>query len=183
MRYDYDMYSLIPDEVQSEFQGMFNDLGVSEMMSQQSALWRDPAVVEALMGADQSVKDLFRNAGFGINMYESGAPEGRFFERDTAARQQLEDTFLDVLAERLDDGSLDGANWNGFDLEAFLEYLETARPIDEVEVAQEQAAAFHASQAKSRKKMFAMIGLGIGVMVMGYVLAAVLMQPPVVANL
>lgn len=183
MRYDYDMFSLIPDEVQGQFQEMFNELGVNEMTSEQKGLWRDTDVVEALLGADPVIKDLFINAGFGINHYFSGAPEGRFFSRDTQAREQIEDAFLDALSEGLDNGSLDGANWNGFVLEDFLEYLETARPIDEVEVAEMQAWAQQAAKAKTKKKLVALGVLAAGVMAIGYVAASMLLGPVTVASL
>lgn len=183
MRYDYDMFSVIPDDVQSQFQGMLNDIGMSAMASQQTALWRDPRIVEALQGADPVVKDLFIDAGFGINGYDSGAPFGRFFERDRVAREQRENDFLDALAEALDDGSLDGANWNGFELEAFLEYLETAEPIDEIEAAELQAMELAAAKAKSQKKLLAMAALGLGVLAIGFAVIAMLFSPVTVAAL
>jgi len=183
MRYDYDLFSVIPDEIQSQFQGMFNELGVNEMTSHQKGLWRDTDVVEALLGADPVVKEMFTNAGFGINHYFSGAPEGRFFSRDTVAREQIEEAFLDALAEGLDDGRLDGANWNGFVLEDFLEYLELAEPIDEVEAQEQLAAAQQASKAKAQKKLLAMGVMAIGVLALSYVFVSVLTGPVSVASL
>jgi len=183
MRYDYDMFSIIPDEVQGQFQEMFNDLGVNDMTSQQKGLWRDTDVVEALLGADQVVKDLFNKSGFGVNHYFSGAPEGRFFARETKARQQIEDAFLAGLSDGLDNGSLQGTNWNGFVLEDFLEYIETARPIDEVDVAQMHAKVQKASKAKARKKLVALGVLIVGVLTIGYAATSILMGPVSVAAL
>jgi len=164
MRYDYDMFSVFPDEIQSEFQEEFNRLGINQMTTQQTGLWRDTDVVGALHRADPVVKDLFKNAGFGINHYFSGAPDGRFYSRDAKAREEIEEAFLGALAEGLDDGSLEGSNWNGFVLEDFLEYLETAEPIDEVEAQEQHAAAQQASKAKTQKKLVAMGVMALGVL-------------------
>ena len=182
MRYDYDMFSLIPEDIRGPFQGMFNELGLNPMASQQRGLWRDAAGVEALHGADPVIKELFTDAGFGINQYFSGAPEGRYLEMDRPAREALEDRFLDALAERLDDGSLDGANWNGFVLEDFLEYLETATPIDEVEVQALEAAALKASKARGQKKMLAMGVMALGVIVLGFVAVSMMFAPVTIAS-
>ncbi len=183
MKYDYDMFSLIPDEVSNQFQGMLNDIGAGAVATQQKGLWRDPEVVAALHGADQSIKDLFINSGFGINHYFSGAPEGRYFDRDHETREKIEDAFYEALTEALEDGSLEGANWNGFVLEDFLEYLETAEPIDEIEVNEMHVMAHEAARAKSRKKVLALGVLGIGVFAIGFVVIMALSGPLTVAEL
>lgn len=183
MRYDYDMFSLIPDEVQSQFQGMLNELGMAPMASEQKGLWRDADVAAALQGADPVVKDLFTESGFGVIQYFSGAPEGRFFARDAVAREEIETKLLDRLTEKLADGSLDGANWNGFELNAFLEYLETAEPIDEIEVHELQAEAHKAAYARNQKKMMAMAVMALGVIVLGFVAISMMFSPVTVAAL
>ena len=159
LSYDFDMFSVIPDEVQSKFQGMFNELGVSAMMSQQRALWRDPGVVDALMRADEPVKELFRASGFGINHYESGAPAGRYPARDDAARNSC----LRRLAENIKAmPDLKRHNWGGFDLGEFILQTAKARPIDEVEIAALHRAA--AQQARQRKRARAVLAAGVALM-------------------
>ena len=173
MRYDFDMFSVIPDEVRQQFQGMLNDVGAGAMATQQTALWRDPAVVAALQGADESVKQLFWDAGFGINQYDSGAPNDRFLSRDAEERDKRIWSFMELFANRLMDGSMKGANWNGFDPHAFLEHAQACTAIDEVEVAaMDQAPNTQVHRKSSKigvapKKMVAMAGFSVGVVALG----------------
>lgn len=170
MRYDFDMFSIIPDEVRSQFQGMLNDIGAGAMATQQTALWRDPAVVAALHGADEAVKQLFWDAGFGINQYDSGAPADHYLTRDAEERDKRTWTFMELFANRLMDGTLKGANWNGFDPHAFLEHAQNCTPIDEVALAAIDRAPKTPVTPKTRipaRKAVALAGLGVGVLAVG----------------
>lgn len=158
-KYDFDMFSVFPDEVRQEFQGMLNEIGMGSIGTEQVALFRDPALVEALQGADEAVKQLFLDAGFGLNVYDSGAPEGRYPGHDEAARNLC----VHKLAENIaaSEGLRD-ANWNGFDLGDFLTYLSAATPIDAIEM-QAQAAPPPVAKKKPLLRLGLMAG---GAMVM-----------------
>ena len=144
-KYDFDMFSIMPDEVRQEFQEMLNDAGMGAMSTQQVALFRDPALVEALSGADEQVKNLFLEAGFGLNVYDSGAPEGRYPGHDEAARNACVHKLAESIAAT---EGLSLANWNGFELGDFLEYLTNAQPIDAVEM--QANATIEANGTKKR---------------------------------
>lgn len=153
-KYDFDMFSVFPDEVRQEFQGMLNEIGMGAVGSEQVALFRDPALAAALRGADEAVKNLFLEAGFGLNVYDSGAPEGQYPGHDEEARNLC----VHKLAENIAAAEgLSDANWNGFDVGDFLTYLSTATPIDVVEM-QVQAAP----PPDAKKKPLLRLGLVAG---------------------
>ena len=173
-KYDFDMFSVMPAEIQQEFQGMFAELGMGNAMGQQVALFRDPALVEALTSADEQVKTLFLDAGFGLNVYDSGAPDGRYPGKDEEARNECVRKLADNIAAA--DG-LSQANWGGFSLEDFLEHLVTAKPVEDAAAPVVPSAASFApvddfdaggefapvEEAPARKKMsFARLGLVAG---------------------
>lgn len=150
LTYDFDMFSIIPDDVRKEFQGMINDAGASAQMTQQIALFRDPQVPATLKEADEEVRQLFLDAGFGLNTYSSGAPADRFPAMDEQARNACMSRFAENL------GTFDKStpcNWGGFDLQAFIRHFEHAQGMDEVELnayraAQDQAARRQAARGK-----------------------------------
>ena len=153
-KYDFDMFSVFPDEVRQEFQGMLNEIGMGAIGSEQKALFRDPALVEALQCADDAVKNVFLEAGFGLNVYDSGAPDGRYPGHDEDARNIC----VHKLAENIAAAEgLGDANWNGFDIGEFLTYLSTATPIDATEM---QVATTPPSPVK--KRSFLRLGLFAG---------------------
>lgn len=125
LTYDFDMFSIIPREVQSQFGDKFQELGVSGQMKAQRALFRDPAAVEALQGASEEVKNCLLDSGFGINVYDSGAGPGRYPASDGPARAQVIENLMENL-ERLPED----VDWNGFDIEAFAMAALTAKPLD-----------------------------------------------------
>lgn len=123
--YDFDMFSIMPKELQTRYGDMFQEVGMSDMMKEQRALFRDPRAVEALQGASESVIKCLIDSGFGINVYDSGAGSGRFPQADEAARMQV----LGRLRRNLSQLS-PGADWNGFDIRTFLAAAAAARPTD-----------------------------------------------------
>ncbi|MEO3414931.1 hypothetical protein AAFO92_09770 [Roseovarius sp. CAU 1744] len=154
-KYDFDMFSTMPDEVRQEFQGMLNDIGLGAIGTEQKALFRDPALVDALSGADEQVRNLFLASGFGLNVYDSGAPDGRYPGHDEEARNAC----VRKLAENVATAEgLTEANWNGFDIGGFLDYLAVARPMDEIEM---QAIA-KAQATGKRKSSLLRLGLVAG---------------------
>ncbi|WP_299849682.1 hypothetical protein [uncultured Roseovarius sp.] len=154
-KYDFDMFSVIPEEVRQEFQGFLNDVGMGPSVGKQVALFRDPTLVEALSSADEKVKNLFLDAGFGLNVYDSGAPEGRFPGHDEAGRNAC----VRKLSENIGASqNLKQANWGGFNILEFVDYFSAAKPIDEIEM---QAIA-KAQQARNKKKSLARLGVMAG---------------------
>ncbi|WP_164658068.1 hypothetical protein [Tropicibacter sp. Alg240-R139] len=170
--YDFDMFSIMPDDVRQEFQGALNDIGCGHMFSEQVALFRDPALAEALAGADEDIKQMFLDSGFGLNVYHSGAPAGRFPARDENARNACVSRLADNMGKV---ENLKGRDWGGFDVVAFLDYYQSAEPMDEVEIAAlHQDLARQARTYKVRRRM-AQAGLALGcTMVVGAAAAMVL---------
>ena len=91
----------------------------------QTAYFRSPETVAALVGADRSVRDYFAASGFGFDTHNSGAGPGFYPEEDEAARVVLIER-LGANLWRLDDS----AEMNGFDVEAFMTELAEAEPIE-----------------------------------------------------
>ncbi|MEQ9041682.1 MAG: hypothetical protein RIE24_25430 [Silicimonas sp.] len=127
LTYDFDMFSVIPKEVQAQVGGMFQELGMTGQMQEQRALFRDPAAVAALQGSSEDVKKCLLDSGFGINVYDSGAGPGRYPASDGPARAQVIERLMENLEKLPED-----VDWNGFDIEAFAMAALTAKPVDTV---------------------------------------------------
>jgi hypothetical protein len=126
-KYDFDMFSVVPEEMKQDFENAFDELGMGGQSNEQVALFRDPALAVALQNADDEVRQLFLNAGFGLNVYDSGAPEGCYLANDEAGRSACISRFAQSIVRQRDVLS---QNWNGFDIEEFLDYVTQARPIE-----------------------------------------------------
>lgn len=170
-KYDFDMFSIIPDEVRQEFQGMLNEVGMGAASTEQIALFRDPDLVMALQDADEAVKQVFIDAGFGLNVYDSGAPEGRYPSHDEDARNACVRRLADKIAET---EGLNDADWGGFSLEDFLTYLTIARPIDNVEMQSLQTSRVTHTKKRSLLRMGLVAGGAmVTVSTVGIVLGAI----------
>lgn len=123
--YDFDMFSVMPKDLQAKFGDMFAETGMTEMVKEQKALFRDPAAVAALQGASEEVKQCLWDSGFGINVYDSGAGPGRYPASDGPARGAVIERLLENLEKLPED-----VDWNGFDIEAFAMAALTAKPLD-----------------------------------------------------
>jgi len=154
-RYDFDMFSIIPDEIQKQFQGLFNDTGVSAKMTEQIALFRDPELVSALQHADEEVKQLFLDSGFGLNVFDSGAPTGRYPSCDEGARNACISRFRQNIAASKE---LVHFDWGGFQIADFLMYLASAEPIDQIDM----QAPTVANQSAPPRHIIAKVGLLAG---------------------
>lgn len=174
MRYDFDMVAMTPDGLPDKF-GNFGATGVEKV-----AMFRDPRTVAALNQADTTVQTFFTDSGFALQAFDSGAPPGRFPIRDENARIAV----IDRLSTNLSAHNLNGANWGGFDFQAFMGALATAEPIaDELlaptpgspRIDQELAAARVASQQKRGRRMIAFGGLMLGLILLFYVASQMLM--------
>ncbi len=159
LSYDFDMFSIIPDDVQQGFQAMFNELRVSSQMSQQVALFRDPKVPQALKTADEQIKQLFLNSGFGLNIYSSGAPANRFPAMDENARNACMSRFARNLKALENPKSL---NWGGFEPLPFIDYFEQAEAMDEADIDAYREAQMKVSQRLAARRKLATAGLATG---------------------
>ena len=126
LTYDFDMFSIIPKELQAQYGELFADIGMKEQASQQRALFRDPAAVAALQGASEEVRKCLLDSGFGINVYDSGAGPGRYPAADAPARAEVIERLMENLEKLPPD-----ADWNGFDIEAFAMAALTAKPLQQ----------------------------------------------------
>lgn len=124
LAYDFDMVSIMPKELQAQFGDMFSELGVADAVKQQRALFRDPATVEALLGASDEVRKCFIASGFSIKTHDSGAGAGCYVQHEEKARMAV----LGRLRRNLRELPPDTA-WNGFDIRAFIKAAAEARPI------------------------------------------------------
>ncbi|SLN47582.1 hypothetical protein ROA7450_02359 [Roseovarius albus] len=138
-KYDFDMFSVVPDEMKQEFENAFDELGMGGQSKEKVAMFRDPALAVALQNADDEVRQVFLNAGFGLNVYDSGAPEGCYLASEEVGRSDCVNRLAQVIVSNR---SVLSQNWNGFDIEQFLDHVANARPIEveEVQVAPPVAA-------------------------------------------
>ena len=123
--YDFDMCSTLPKGLQPGSGDMFQDIGMFEDTRAQMALFRDPAAVAALRGASDAVRRCLTDSGFGLRVHDSGAGPGQFPQPDEKARMAA----LGKLRLNLRRLPSD-ADWNGFDIRAFLAAAAAATPID-----------------------------------------------------
>jgi hypothetical protein len=123
LTYDFDMFSIIPTDVQARYGDLIAELGVPETLGTQRALFRDASAVEILKGASEAVKTCLMDSGFGLSVYDSGAGCGRYPASDAPARAQVIERLMENLEKLPSD-----ADWNGFDIEAFAMDALTAKP-------------------------------------------------------
>jgi hypothetical protein len=140
LKYDYDIHWNTPRAGQAdpEIGGVLDEIAAAQdPRATFVALFRDPATAEALAGADPQVLAFFEQSGFGLNSYDSGAPDGCFPAEDLRARNDV----TERLTANLSQFDLFGKNTNGFDFTAFLTYEMTAEPIEMAALADQPLAA------------------------------------------
>jgi hypothetical protein len=123
--YDFDICSTLPKGLQPGSGDMFQDIGMVEDTRAQMALFRDPSAVAALHGASDAVRRCLTDSGFGLTVHDSGAGPGQFPRPDEKARMAA----LGKLRLNLRRLPPD-ADWNGFDIRAFLATAAAATPVD-----------------------------------------------------
>lgn len=123
--YEFDMFSIMPKDAQAQFGDVLDEISIAEKVRKQRALFRDPAAVKALRGASDDVRQCLRTSGFVLRVYDSGAGPGRYPASDESARGKV----LGRLRHNLRQLPAD-ADWNGFDIAAFLDAASEARPVD-----------------------------------------------------
>ena len=176
LRYDFDMVAMTPEGLPDQF----GDLAMTGVATEKVAMFRDPQTVAALKQADVAVRTYFTESGFALQQFDSGAPVGRFPERDEDARIAV----IDRLTANLETHDLADANWGGFDFDAFMDALASAEPVEDELLAptkpspaydRELAAARVASQKKKGRRMMALGGLMLGLILIFYVASQSLM--------
>lgn len=129
LKYDYDIQWQFPREslADKRIGQMLDDGGLRpDMRPNYLALFRDPATAEALKGASEPVRKLFRASGFGFTCYQSGAADGTYPAEDEPAHVDV----IGRLTENLQGLSLVAEDLNGFDFEAFVDHILAARPTE-----------------------------------------------------
>ena len=177
LRYDFDMVAMTPEGLPNQF----GDLALTGVDTERVAMFRDPDTVAALRQADAAVQAYFTDSGFALKQFDSGAPPGRFPQRDEDARI----TVIDRLTANLETHDLAEAAWGGFDFDAFMDALSEAQPVEDELLAPikkpspeydlELAQARIASQKKKGRRMMALGGLMLGLILLFYVASQSLM--------
>ncbi|MEL6522463.1 MAG: hypothetical protein AAFQ66_15960 [Pseudomonadota bacterium] len=130
IKYDVDMFSVVPDSVQLMLMPYLDKLHTTAQMSRKRAMFRDEQAIEALLRADQVVRDFLTASGVSLDVHDSGAPSGYYPSNEEEDRL----TIAEQLAYNLDQFDLKGANWGGFDLYAFADALLYAEPMDDADL-------------------------------------------------
>jgi len=133
LNYDFDMFSVIPKAVFDDpaLGGFPGEMGFQHNQKGNCvALFRYTATVEALKRAPQALQDYLCASKFGLNIYHSGAPAGRYPDSDEAARIVV----IEALAENLGKFDLPRADdslpdEDAFHLPAFYAALVEAEPM------------------------------------------------------
>lgn len=170
LKYDFDMVPVTPEGLPDRF----GDLSATGLDAHKTAMFRDPQTVAALGRADAAVQAFFVESGFAMQTYDSGAPSGRFPMRDEDARVSV----IEKLSANLATHDLKGADWGGFDFQAFMQALSEAEPIEDTllaplpssqQVSLELAAARAASRQREGRRKIALGGLLLGLILLLYV--------------
>lgn len=176
LRYDFDMVAVTPEGLPDQF----GDLAVTGVGAEKVAMFRDPDTVAALLRADPAVRTYFSDSGFALKPFDSGAPAGRFPQRDEDARIAV----IDRLTANLETHDLADVAWGDFDFDAFMDALSAAEPVEDELLAppkpsaerdQALAAAHIASQRKKGRRMIALGGLVLGLVLLFYVASQTLL--------
>lgn len=124
MTYDFYMFAATPVEIRQKYSKLLEAFDIEEQAAQQLALFRDPKAVEAIATASDDVRNCFLDAGFGLTSYDRGIRGGGFPAEDTEARAVVMAQLRENLAALPAD-----ADWNGFDIDAFLAAADAAEPV------------------------------------------------------
>jgi len=126
-RYDFDMYAVRAKDVQENLADTFAKANPRAKATDYVAMFRDPALVKALRNAGKDVRDFFADSGFKFDVYDSGAPTGRYPADQEAARTYCIERMTDAFRRLPRNPERD---WNGFDMVAFTQSIVKATPIE-----------------------------------------------------
>lgn len=175
LQYDFDMVAISPEGLPDKF----GDLALTGVAADKVAMFRDPKTVAAIKQADVAVQTFLTESGFALQHFDSGAPPGRFPVQDEEARIAL----IERLSSNLHTHEVSEADWGQFDFSDFMDALSSAQPIENellaptssrpnVEI--EIAAARIASRQKKGRRMMALGGLMLGLVLLFYVASQML---------
>ena len=176
LRYDFDMVVMAPAGLPDKF----GDLAITGVATEKVAMFRDPATVAALQNADAAVQAYFADSGFALQVHNSGAPAGHYPMRDEEARVAL----IDRLSANLKSHDLTKAQWGEFDFDSFMTALATAEPVEDALLApvhdasdqpDEVIAARIAARRRNGRRLIALGGLMLGLILLFYVASQTLL--------
>lgn len=125
LTYDFDMFAVVPDDVQARYGDTLAEIGLGRFLDTRIAMFRDPATVAALKGADRKIRDCFLRSQFGLDVYDSGLGAGQFPAEDGPARSAAIERLMSHLEALPED-----LNWNGFDINDFAMAAVNAQPAE-----------------------------------------------------
>lgn len=157
--------------------------GQTGAVDQALAAFRNPATAEALRGADDRVRAVFREAGFGFLPSGGTLPTGTHDKTQSAAFDAAMARLLDARdADDLDD--LGDADWNGFDRGAFLFTALRSVPVNPATAPPSDPAAGPGAKADAAPATglldahIPMRYILIGMLLIGIVVYEVFFVPP-----
>lgn len=134
LRYDFDIVDTMSPQAGREAATarLLSSAGVRrDDPAQRVALFRDRRTALALRSAPKGLRSCFIASGFGLSVFESGLPSGRYQARDETARLDV----ITRLTENLTRFELPRAEDypigdNVFRMGDFVQALAQARPLD-----------------------------------------------------
>jgi len=170
LQYDFDMVAITPEGLPDKF----GDVTITGMVNEKVAMFRDPETVAAITKADEAVRTFLTESGFALQQFDSGAPPGRFPMQDDEARIGL----IERLSSNLQTHDLSDADWGQFDFSDFMDALSSAKPMANELLAPTPnrpradsglAAARIAAQKRKGRRLMALGGLMLGLVLLLYV--------------
>jgi hypothetical protein len=167
LRYDFDILDLSGAATadRTELGDFMEAAGIgSDRAGQRLALFRDRRTAGALQKAPAALQEYFLKSGFGMETFDSGAPQNRYPAGDEAARVEI----IERLAANAGACDLppaqEGEPAEGcFCLAEFLQHLTEATPLDTPKVMPPPIDAISAPVAKDAAEPAAGGALGLGV--------------------
>ena len=145
LRYDFDIQAIVGTEQfrSDDSHKTPTDFGVQfQQAGAKVALFRDPETATALAHAPATLRQIFMDAGFGLNSHYSGLPEGFYPESDSDVRDYILAQLQQKLAHKLPSDHRAGE----FSLVGFLDSVAGSRPISD----KASTRYFRALQKKAR---------------------------------
>ena len=134
LNYDIDFFSIFPEEIfSSDGTGDFlKEIGFqSDQAQNKVAMFRDPKTLQALQNAPENVRAFVTEIGIGMNVYDSGAPIGRYLASDEQYREPIFHKFFVSMALPEVKAMLETDVPEGeFSLSDFWNYNLEAKPIE-----------------------------------------------------
>ncbi|MTI01309.1 hypothetical protein [Roseibium sp. RKSG952] len=164
LEYDFDIVTIAPDELESETVNSEQPEG-----ARVRALFRDVKTADALRGASPKIRNMFEDAGFGLETRNCGVPMGYYSPQHAADRDRiLRNLFANIKSQ-----GLKGEYSGEFDFSDFLRHIRTAQPeigIVRKEPIQQSKPQPAAPVKPDRRTVPGRIGFALGLAVILFVL-------------